>query len=114
MKDLGDSHLFLGMDVGRDHDQSLFYINQIGYLKEIFKHFHMEYCKAIGMPFDPKAKLKKNMNKDVEMVGVPYQQVVESLMYAMQLCTWPNLAYPISVVSQHMANPNLEYHFVQE
>jgi hypothetical protein len=99
--------------VERDHDQSLFYINQIGYFKEIFKHFRMEDCKAIGIPFDTKAKLKKTMNKDVEMVGVPYQQVVESLMYAMQVCTQLNLAYPISMVSQHMANPNLEYHFVQ-
>ncbi len=28
-------------------------------------------------------------------------------MYAM-LCTRPDLAYPISVLSQHMANPNME------
>ncbi len=41
------------------------------------------------------------------MVKVPYQQDVGSLMYAM-LCTRPDLAYPISVVSQHMANPSLE------
>ncbi len=42
------------------------------------------------------------------MVKVPYQQAVGSLMYAM-LCTRPDLAYPISVVSQHMANPSLEH-----
>ncbi len=42
------------------------------------------------------------------MVNVPYQQAVGSLMYAM-LCTRPDLAYPISVVSQHMANPSLEH-----
>ncbi len=52
---------------------NLLYINQIGYLKEIFKHFRMEDCKAIGVPFDPKIKLKKNVNKDDEMVKVPYQ-----------------------------------------
>jgi hypothetical protein len=66
----------------------------------------MEDCKAIGVPFDPKIKLKKNMNKDVEMVRVPYQQVVGSLMYAM-LCIWLDFTYPINVVSQHMANPGL-------
>ncbi len=60
------------------------------------------------MPLDPKTKLKKNVNKDDEMVKVPYQQAVGSLMYAM-LCTRPDLAYPISVVSQHMANPSLEH-----
>jgi ATP-binding cassette subfamily B (MDR/TAP) protein 1 len=99
MKDLGDLHFFLGMEVERDRAQRLLYINQIGYLKEILKRFHMEDCKAIGVPLDPKTKLKKNENKDVEMVKVPYQQAVGSLMYAM-LCTWPDLAYPISMVSQ--------------
>jgi hypothetical protein len=42
MKDLGDLHFFLGMEVERDRAQRLFYINQIGYLKEILKHFRME------------------------------------------------------------------------
>jgi hypothetical protein len=46
----------------------------------------MEDCKAIGVPLDPKSKLKKNENKDVEMVKVLYQQAVGSLKYAM-LCT---------------------------
>jgi len=108
MKDLGDLHFFLGMEVERDRARRLLYTNQIGYLKENLKRFRMEDYKAIGVPLDPKMKLKKNVNKDDEMVKVPYQQVVGSLMYAM-LCTRPNLAYPISVVSQHMANPSLEH-----
>jgi hypothetical protein len=108
MKDLGDLHFFLGMEVERDRAQHLLCINQIGYVKEILKRFHMEDCKAIRVPLDPKTKLKKNENKDVEMVKVPYQQVVGSLMYAM-LCVRPDLAYPISVVSQHMANPSLKH-----
>jgi hypothetical protein len=62
MKYLGDLHFFLGIKVERDCAQRLFYINQIGYLKEIFKCFYMEDCKAIKMPFDPKSKLKKNDN----------------------------------------------------
>jgi hypothetical protein len=33
MKDLGDLHFFLGMEVERDCAQRLFYINQIGYFK---------------------------------------------------------------------------------
>jgi hypothetical protein len=68
----------------------------------------MEDYKAIEVSFDPKTKLKKNENKDVEMVKVPYQQAVGSLIYAM-LCIWPDLAYPISMVNQHMANPSIEH-----
>ncbi len=108
MKDLGDLHFFLGMEMERDHAQGLLYINQIGYLKEILKHFHMEDFKTIGVPLDPKIKLKKNVNKDDEMVKVPYQQAMGSLMYAM-LRTLPDLAYLISVVNQHMANLSLEH-----
>jgi len=61
------------------------------------------------MPLDPKAKLKKNVNKDDEMVKVLYQQAVRSLMFAM-LCIRLDLAYPISVVSQHMVNPSLKHY----
>ncbi len=46
----------------------------------------MEECKPIGVPFDPKVKLQKNVNGNDESKGFPYQQVVGSLMYAM-LCT---------------------------
>jgi hypothetical protein len=108
MKDLSSLHFFLGMEVERDHARHFFYINQIGYLKEILKRFRMEDCKTIGMPLDLKTKLKKNVNKDDEMVKVLYQQVVGSLMYAM-LCIQLDLAYPTSVVSQYMANPSLEH-----
>jgi histone deacetylase 1/2 len=111
MKDLGDLHFFLGMEVERDRAQIFFYINQIGYLKEILKHFYMEDCKAIGVPLDPKTKLKKNVNKDDEMVKVSYQQVMGSLMYAM-LSIRPDLTYPLSMVSQHMVNPSLEHWIV--
>ncbi len=81
MKDLSNLHFFLGIEVERDCAH-LLYINQIGYVKEILKRFRMEHYKAIKMPLDPNTKFKKNVNKDDEMVKVPYQKVVGSLMYA--------------------------------
>jgi hypothetical protein len=39
MKDLRELHLFLGMEVERNHDERILHINQIKYLKEILKHF---------------------------------------------------------------------------
>ncbi len=108
MKDLGELHFFLGMEVERNRDEQLLHINQIKYLKKILKCFQMEECKPIGVPFDPKVKLQRNVNGNDESKGFPYQQVVRSLMYAL-LCTRPNLAYLISVLSQHMANLNMEH-----
>ncbi len=67
----------------------------------------MEECKPIRVPLDPKVKLQRNANGNDESKGFPYQQA-KSLMYAM-LCTRPDLAYPISMLNQHMANPNMEH-----
>jgi hypothetical protein len=86
MKDLGELHFFLGMEVERNRDERFLRINQIKYLKEILKCFRMEECKPIGVPFDPKVKLQRNVNGNDESKGFPYQQAVGSLMYAM-LCT---------------------------
>jgi ATP-binding cassette subfamily B (MDR/TAP) protein 1 len=98
----------LGMEVERNRDERLLRINQIKYLKEILKRFWMEECKPIGVPLDRKMKLQRNVNGNDESKGSPYQQAVGSLMYAM-LCTRPDLAYPISVLNQHMANPNMDH-----
>ncbi len=57
MKDLGELHFFLGMEVERNRDERLLRINQIKYLKEILKRFRMGNCKPIGVPLDPKVKL---------------------------------------------------------
>jgi hypothetical protein len=108
MKDFGELHFFLWMEVETNRDEKLLCINQIKYLKEILKRFLMEDCKPIGISLDPKVKLQRNASGNDESKGFPYQQVVESLMYAM-LCTQTDLAYPISVLSQHMANPNMEH-----
>jgi hypothetical protein len=53
--------------VEKDHARYLFYINQIGYLKDILKHFRMEDYKTIKVPLDLKTKLKKDLNKDCAM-----------------------------------------------
>ncbi len=39
MKDLGELHFFLGMEVERNRDERFLHINQIKYLKEILKRF---------------------------------------------------------------------------
>jgi hypothetical protein len=108
MKDLSDLNFFLGMEVERAFERHFLYINQIGRLKQILKLFCMEDHKTVEVPFDLETKLKKNVNKDVEMVKVPYQQVVGCLMYAM-LYIRLNLAYPISMVTQLMVNLSLKH-----
>jgi ATP-binding cassette subfamily B (MDR/TAP) protein 1 len=48
-----------------------------------------------------------NEAERIEMSRVSYASTVESLMFAM--CTRPNIAQAIRVVSQYMANPGREH-----
>jgi hypothetical protein len=92
MKDLEDLHFFLGMEVERDCEQHLVYINQIRYFKETFKHFHMN-CKTIGMPLDLKTKLKKKWTKMMRWF------FINKLwgLWCMPCCVFVfDLTYPIS------------------
>ncbi len=46
MKDLGELHFFLGMEVERNRDEKLLRINQIKYLKEIARMWDASGCFA--------------------------------------------------------------------
>nr|GEW57573.1 retrovirus-related Pol polyprotein from transposon TNT 1-94 [Tanacetum cinerariifolium] len=65
--------------------------------------------KSISMPLGAhfKVSLKDcpSSNYDVEIISkVPYANVVDSLMYLM-VCTRPDIAYDVSIVSMYLVNP---------
>jgi len=58
----------------------------------------------ISFEFCPKT------DEELEMMSnIPYSSAVGSLMYAM-VCTRPDLAYAVSMVSRYMHNPG-KYHW---
>ncbi|MCO5555992.1 hypothetical protein L7F22_009536 [Adiantum nelumboides] len=69
----------------------------------------MEGGKALSAPLPSYVKLNlsdcpKSDEKKVEMTKVPYSSVIGSLMYAM-ICTRPDIAYAVGVVSRYMSKP---------
>nr|GEW90171.1 retrovirus-related Pol polyprotein from transposon TNT 1-94 [Tanacetum cinerariifolium] len=69
----------------------------------------MSSCKPVPTPLAPHFKLSshecaKSEEDKEDMPRVPYSSAVGSLMYAM-VCTRPDLAYAVSVVSRYMHNP---------
>lgn len=113
MKDLGPAGRILGMEIRRDRNSGKLFLNQQEYIEKILSRFGMASCKAIGTPYDRNLKLSSAMCPESEadkldMQKVPYSQAVGSLMYAM-VCTRPDLAYPLSVVSRFMSNPGREH-----
>jgi hypothetical protein len=107
MSDLGELHYCLGVEFERDRANHTITMSQSKYIEEVLKRFNMEECKPIGTPLDVNSKLLKLTEEEFqgiqeEMQGIPYKAAVGSLMYAM-VGTRPDLAFPVSMVSQFMS-----------
>ena len=101
MKDLGEVHYCLGIEVWRETGKTL--ITQSKYTKEILKKFNMTDCKAMSTPLEQNAKLyKEDGSKEAD--GTLYRQLVGSLNYL--TTTRPDIAYAVSILSQFMAKPS--------
>jgi hypothetical protein len=109
MKDLGEAHYVLGIQIIRDRSSKMIRINQTNYIENILKKFNMADCKTIGAPTDINVKLSTSQSPQsdeerAEMVKIPYQNAIGSLMYAM-IGTRPDIAYSVGVLSKYNANP---------
>jgi len=112
MKDLGEAKRILGIDIIRDRQKGTITLLQFEYLKRVVEVFGMENRKPISTPIPPYFKLcvvKGELLKDEEkyMKGVPYSNVVDSLIYAM-IGIRPDIAYGVSLVRRFMGRPSLE------
>ncbi|GMJ14768.1 hypothetical protein HRI_005146000 [Hibiscus trionum] len=113
MKDLGPANKILGMQIHRDRSSRKIWLSQKSYLKKILSRFSMQDCKPIYTPLPINFKLSSSMSPSseeerMEMSRVPYASAVGSLMFAM-ICTRPDIAQAVGVVSRYMANPGREH-----
>ena len=109
MKDLGSASKILGMQVKRDRAAKTLFLTQAGYVKKVLNKFGMVDVKEVSTPLATHFKLSKQQepsdDADIEsMKNVPYSSVVGSIMYAM-VCTRPDIAYSVGLVSRFMGNP---------
>jgi hypothetical protein len=73
----------------------------------------MQECKLIKVPILVGVKVSANQcpktHEEEEGIShVPYASVVGSLMYAM-VCTRPNIAHAVGVLSRYMSKPVKEH-----
>ncbi|GJT41121.1 retrovirus-related pol polyprotein from transposon TNT 1-94 [Tanacetum coccineum] len=109
MKELGEAKMIIGMEIVRDRSRKILRVSHSGYVSKILNNFRIDNGKSVKMPLGGHFKLSlKNFSVkdcDVErMSKVPYANAVGSLMYLM-VCTRPDIAYAVSVVSRYLANP---------
>lgn len=113
MKDLGAARQILGMSIVRDIGAGTLKLSQQKYIRKVLEKFNMTDAKARRTPLGSHLKLSKKQSpktdEDVEeMAKVPYASAVGSLMYAM-VCTRPDIAHAVGVVSRFMSNPGKEH-----
>ena len=113
MKDLGEASHILGMRIVRNRDKKVLFLSQSSYIDKVLKRFNMEKGKTLSAPLAPHVKLSlndcpKSDAEKAEMAKVPYSSAVGSIMYAM-ICTRPDIAYAVGVVSRYMSNPGKKH-----
>ena len=102
MKDLGDLHYFLEIEVIRTPEGIL--ISQRHYVLSMLFKFKMADCKSVSSPLDKTVKLRPDSGKVCDQIR--FRQI-GSLIYL--TITRPDLSYPIGVISQFMARPTEEH-----
>nr|GEW10645.1 retrovirus-related Pol polyprotein from transposon TNT 1-94 [Tanacetum cinerariifolium] len=109
VKDLGATKRILGMEFQRDQRIGKLTLSQTDYISKVLKKFNMSSCKPVPTPLAPHFKLSsheclKSEEDKEDMSRIPYSSTISSLMYAM-VCTRPDFAHAVSVVSRYMHNP---------
>ena len=113
IKDLGEASYILSIKVYSDRSKKMIGLSQHMYIEEVLKRFSMKNSKRDLLPLRHAIYLSKKMFLDTHekiqhMSKIPYASVIGSLMYAI-LCTHPNIALAVSIMSRYQANPDEKY-----
>ena len=113
MKDLGVINQILSIRITRDRKNRKFTLSQGEYIEKVLERFKMKNEKPVSTPlaihFKPSKETCPDTQEKIEYIyKVPYSLVVGSLMYAM-VCTRPDIAHAVGVVSRYMNNPGKEH-----
>ncbi len=109
MKDLGEASYVLGLKLYRDRSRRLLGLSQSTYIDKIVAKYNMQDSKKGFVPSRHGIILSEKMSPKTDeeldkMKRCPYASAVGSIMYAM-LCTRPDIAQAVSVVSRYQSNP---------
>ncbi|KAJ9544882.1 hypothetical protein OSB04_024589 [Centaurea solstitialis] len=115
MKDLGEAAYILGIKIYRNRSKRLIGLSQSTYIDKILKKLRMDESKKGLIPMQHgivlcKTQCPVSSQDQDKMKLVPYASAIGSIIYAM-LCTRPNIAYSVRVMSRYQQNPG-EPHWV--
>ena len=96
MKDLGNLHYFLGIEV--IHTPSGLLLTQHHYALNMLLKLGMTACKSVATPVDRNEKLQNDPSPACDHLR--FRQIIRGLIYL--TIPWPDLSYPTGLLSQFM------------
>jgi len=97
MKDLGQMHYFLGLEVWQRKRE--IFLGRGRYATEILKRFEMGHCRPMATPMIINWKMI-DASEDKDVDPTLYRQLIESLKYLVN--TRANICYAVNTLSQFM------------
>jgi hypothetical protein len=105
-KDLGQSKWMLGMSVTRDRMKREIWLNHDVYVKTALGKFNLSDCGTVSIPEEVGPLLnEKYTSVDMNMSGVPYLELVGTLLYA-AISIRLDVAHVVHQLTKHTKNPH--------
>jgi hypothetical protein len=106
LKDLGDLHYFLGIEVKRSHDRLA--LTQEKYARDLLHRTNMSSCKPASTPLATDHKLSAYVGEPLGAEdSMRYRSVVRALQYL--TITRSDLPYAVNKVCQYLHVPTTEH-----
>jgi hypothetical protein len=105
MKDMGELHYCLGINIVVNKDEGSVCVNQYQYISNMLKKYGLEDANPAPTPADVNVKLEKNDGVSQKADQKAYQSLVGSLLYA-SVGTRPDIAQAVGAVCKFNANPS--------
>jgi hypothetical protein len=107
--DMGEAHLFLGMEITRDRSARTLTLTQSHKTLELLKRWRMDQSKPADAPIQVSVPLTPGEGAPLSAeMHAQYQAVVGSLIY-LSICTRPDIAYAVHKLTRAMASPTEPY-----
>jgi len=102
-----------GIEVQHDRQEHLLHLSQNSYIDAILWCFGFEDLKPISILMNTQVTLSTAQSpfstaNFTAMRNLPYCKAVGLLMY-LNLTTWPDIAFTVSVISKFALNPGIEH-----
>ncbi|MBW0517976.1 hypothetical protein O181_057691 [Austropuccinia psidii MF-1] len=109
MEDLGPIKHILGIKVTRDENH--FYLSQTSMIEQFLEEYGMKNSHAVKTPLEPGAYFSVASNEEqsaFNSLKLNYQRAIGLPNY-LAVSTRPDLAFPVSILSQHLEKPGIQH-----